>query len=177
MSPSWTSPETAVALVEDLLALMMGGYTVEIVPLDLIGPDRAILRLSSLHGEPFGPEEVRVSTVRELPAGIRQLRVIALGDEPAPTASEADQDASRLQVMSAMLGMGRFGDVPGDRPVPHQPASGEPDPAAAARPDIGAMAEAIAAAIRPPRVHTDGPRPATGPGEGDTGAPGETTHS
>lgn len=176
MSASWVTPATAVAAVEDLLALMLSGYTVELVPLDLIGPDRAVLRLTALHGEPVDPHEVRVASMRGLGAGIRDLRRLALGDdadepgvEPSadPAAPQAGRgDALPMGLMAALMGMGDPGAAPGQETGGRRVA-----PASAA-----AMADAIAATIRPGRI-TSGPRagdqiagPAPASGGDETGA-------
>lgn len=161
MSASWVTPATAVAAVEDLLALMLSGYTVELVPLDLIGPDRAVLRLTALHGEPVDPHEVRVASMRGLGAGIRDLRRLALGDdaeesgvEPSadPAAPPAGQgDALSMGLMAALMGMGDPGAALGQETGGRRVA-----PASAA-----AMADAIAATIRPGRI-TSGRRAGAG---------------
>lgn len=157
MSPSWITPETAVELVEDLLALLMSGYTVELVPLDLIGPDRATLRLTSEDGSAIKPREVRISSMRGLGGGIRQLRVLALGeDEPADDeAKPADSPRAGLSLglMAAMFGMDP---VPGSTvdPIAETGAGRSVRPTNAA-----AMAGAIAAALRPASVTDDATAP------------------
>ena len=145
MSPSWITPETAVATIEDLLALLMSGYTVELVPLDLIGTDRALLRLTGQDGEAIEPHEVRIATMRGLGDGIRNLREMALGsddsaDERNDTGTTGDAGGLPLGLMAAMMGMGSG--------VP----AGETDgPKQVRKTDPAAMAEAITAAMRPAR--------------------------
>ncbi|HEV2529496.1 MAG TPA: hypothetical protein VGT61_13700 [Thermomicrobiales bacterium] len=143
MTPNRPVPESAVSALEDLLALVSAGYTVEVVPLDLLGPDRAIIRTTSRHGEPIDPMEVRVPSLRAVPGGIRDLRVTVtgeagdtLGTQPGPATDEA-----RLGMMAAMFGIGD----------PEMMTSPEPM-AGERRPDTAAMAEAIFGVMRPARV-------------------------
>ena len=152
MSPSWITPDTAVELVEDLLALLMSGYTVEMVPLDLIGPDRAALRLTGEDGAVIEPREVRITSMRGLGTGIRQLRVLALGEDdeagvnPAPVDSTSAGAGLPLGLMAAMFGMDQ---VPGGA----TDQVTETRPGGSVRPtNAAAMADAIAAAIRPASV-------------------------
>ena len=152
MSPSWITPETAVATIEDLLALMMSGYTVELVPLDLIGPDRALLRLTGQDGDAIAPHEVRIATMRGLGDGIRQLRELALGaddsaDDRPSTEATSDAGGLPLGLMAAMMGMG--GGVPAG-------SAGEAEqPKQVRATNAAAMAEAITAALRPARPMPD----------------------
>lgn len=152
MSPSWITPETAVATIEDLLALLMSGYTVELVPLDLIGPDRALLRLTGPHGEGIEPHEVRIATMRGLGDGVRQLRQLALGaDDPddvrPSTGVTSDAGGLPLGLMAAMMGMG------GGIPAGAAGSSSETDqPRQVRSTNPAAMAEAITAALRPART-------------------------
>ena len=155
MSPSWITPETAVETIEDLLALLMSGYTVELIPLDLLGPDRAVLRLRQQQGEATEGHEVRIATMRGLAAGIRALRVLALGnddlaEDEAERGMKTDASASLpLGLMAAMMGMGSgSGDLAGS---PEE--SGSSKQVRAANP--AGMADAIAAALRPPRTLPD----------------------
>ncbi len=148
MSPSWITPETAVATIEDLLALLMSGYTVELVPLDLIGPDRALLRLTGQDGDAIAPHEVWIATMRGLGDGVRQLRELALGADDAgderPDSVSANQAGGLpLGLMAAMMGMG--GSVPAG-------STGEAEqPKQVRKTDPAAMADAITAALRPAR--------------------------
>lgn len=154
MSPGWTTPETAAEVIDDLLALLMSGYTVELVPMDLIGPDRAACRVTHQHGEAIAPSEIRIGSLRELADGLRQLRSTALGsnDEPAgesTTGSNRTAAELPLGLMAAMMGMG---EAPG--------LTGETNAGRSVQPaDPVAMAAAIATAIRPARVTTDDPPP------------------
>ncbi len=151
MSPSWITPEMAVATIEDLLALLMSGYTVELVPLDLIGPDRALLRLTGPHGEGIEPHEIRIATMRGLGDGVRQLRKMALGaddhDDRPSTGVTSDAGGLPLGLMAAMMGMG------GGIPAGAAGSSGEADqPRQVRSTNPAAMAEAITAALRPART-------------------------
>lgn len=157
MSPSWITPETAVETIEDLLALLMTGYTVELIPLDLLGPDRAVLRLGQQHGEAITQHEVRIATMRGLAVGIRELRVMALGsddlaDDQVESGTRSDASASlSLGMLAAMMGMGSES---GDSTTPSD-AAGSPKQVRATNP--AGMAEAIGAALRPARVAPDSP--------------------
>ncbi len=155
MSPSWITPDTAVETFEDLLALLMSGYTVELIPLDLLGPDRAVLRLGQQHGAAIAPHEVRIATMRGLAGGIRALRVMALGsddlaDDEALGIAGSDEGTT-LGLMAAMMGMGSGSSDPEGM----SGASGSPKQVRATNP--AGMAEAIAAAIRPAWVAPDAP--------------------
>ncbi len=152
MSPSWITPKAAVATIEDLLALLMSGYTVELTPLDLLGPDRAVLRLRQQQGEATEGHEVRIATMRGLATGIRALRVLALGnddlaDDEAPgNAGSNGHTTLPLGLMAAMMGMGSgSGHLAGS---PEE--SGSSKQVRATNP--AGMADAIAAALRPPRT-------------------------
>ena len=151
MSPSWITPETAVETIEDLLALLMSGYTVELIPLDLLGPDRAVLRLRQQQGESTEGHEVRIATMRGLATGIRELRILALDnddlaeDEAPGNARSEGSTPLPLGLMAAMMGMASgSGDLAGS---PGE--SGSPKRVRATNP--AGMADAIAAALRPAR--------------------------
>ena len=155
MSPGWITPESAVATIEDLLALLMSGYTVELVPLDLIGPDRALLRLTGQDGDASEPHEIRIATMRGLGDGVRQLRQLALGaddpDDVRPAAAAAgDSGGLPLGLMAAMMGMGS-----GSPAGAAGSASDADRPKQVRRTDPAAMAAAITAALRPARPMPD----------------------
>ncbi len=125
-----------------LVALVSDGYSLEVVPLDLIGPDRVVLRVTARHGEPMDPVEVRVPSLRAVPEGLRELGRIMSGTEAGEDDTDVVRpamDEARLGMMAAMFGMG---DVGGATPRP----SGE------RRPDTAAMAQAIFGTMRPARV-------------------------
>ena len=51
MTPNRPVSESAVSTIEDLLALVADGYTVEVVPLDLLGPDALLSHCIDLHDD------------------------------------------------------------------------------------------------------------------------------
>jgi hypothetical protein len=177
MSPSWNTPETAVVAIDDLLALLMSGYTVELVPLDLIGPDRAVLRLTRQDGDATDQREVRIATMRGLAGGISELRRQALGHDGEP----AGQLDGRTTPADAGLPLGLMAAIFGVSDPSGPNRLGDDSAPRSVRPtDPAAMAAAIASALRPAWVGSvipdrddeSGPDPGDAPEDSSEVAPG-----